>query len=82
MNEKKVLYRSRDQRMLAGICGGMGEYFGIDPTLVRLVFVAATLIGGPGLIAYIVCLILIPLEPAAEAIVSTPTVEEEPPLGA
>lgn len=63
--EKKKLYRSRSERMISGVCGGLAEYFDIDPTVVRLLFVAGTLIGGPGLIAYIICLILMPLEPLA-----------------
>ena len=78
MTEKKTLYRSKDQRMLAGVCGGIGEYFAIDPTLVRLAFVAATLLGGPGLIAYIVCLILMPLEPSpSETVISAPSADVE-----
>jgi phage shock protein C len=61
--EKKKLYRSRSDSMVAGVCGGLGEYFGIDSTLIRLVFVVATILGGHGILAYLICLILIPLEP-------------------
>jgi phage shock protein C len=61
--EKKKLMRSRDERMIAGVCGGIAEYFDVDPTVIRLAFIVGTLLGGPGLIAYIVCLILMPLEP-------------------
>ncbi len=61
--DKKKLYRSRNERMIAGVCGGISEYFEIDPTIVRLVFVAASLLGGSGPLAYLVCLILMPLEP-------------------
>ena len=57
------LYRSRDERMVAGVAGGIAEYFNIDPTLVRLAFVALTLVGGGiGLLA-----IIMPLEPAPGA---------------
>ena len=60
--ENKKLYRSRTERMLGGVCGGLGEYLNIDPTLVRLAFVAATLLGGPGIVAYIVLWIITPEE--------------------
>lgn len=62
---EKKLYRSRNNNMLAGVCGGIGEYFNIDPTLVRLVWAIAAIptavIGA--LIAYIVATIIIPMEP-------------------
>jgi len=64
--EYKRLYRSRRERMFAGVCGGLAEYFSIDPTLVRLFFVFAALFGGPGLIAYIIMMIVVPEEPLAE----------------
>lgn len=59
-NTSKKLYRSRDDRMLAGVCGGVGEYLGIDPTLVRIAFVALALLGGPGIIFYIILALVIP----------------------
>lgn len=62
MNSKK-LYRSRTYRMVAGVCGGIGEYFDIDPTLVRLAWVIVTLFGGAGLLAYIIAWVVIPEEP-------------------
>ena len=49
----KRLYRSAHDRMLAGVCGGIAEYFQIDPTLVRLGWVAFTALGGSGILAYI-----------------------------
>ncbi|WP_308752123.1 PspC domain-containing protein [uncultured Anaerotruncus sp.] len=55
----KKLYRSETNSMLAGVCGGLGDYFGIDPTLVRLGWVLISLMG-PGLIAYIIAAIIIP----------------------
>ncbi|HML20099.1 MAG TPA: PspC domain-containing protein [Aggregatilinea sp.] len=60
MNTQKRLYRSREERMFAGVCGGIAEYLDVDPTLVRLVFVALTLLGGPGFIIYIVLMLIVP----------------------
>ena len=50
MNGKK-LYRSDENKMLAGVCGGIAEYFGVDPTLIRLAWVVFSLLGGSGLLA-------------------------------
>lgn len=58
----KKLYRSRDNKMIAGICGGLGQYFEVDPTVIRLVAAAGALMG-VGIIAYIVAWIIIPLQP-------------------
>lgn len=57
--EAKRLYRSRKNKVLTGVCGGIGDYFGIDPVIVRLVFIFT----GVGLLAYIVMAIIIPIEP-------------------
>ncbi len=60
----KHLYRSRDNRKIAGVCGGLGEYFDIDPTLLRIIFVILLLPGGlPGFIPYIILWVLTPLKP-------------------
>lgn len=59
--EPKRLYRSRRQRMICGVCGGVGEYFNIDPTLVRLAWALIGLTGG-GLIIYILAAIIVPEE--------------------
>ena len=80
----KKLYRSTSDRMIAGVCGGLGEYFDIDPTLVRLIFVLGTIFSFSALFwAYIVMLIVIPEEPvASQAIVDAPAApadEEIPP---
>jgi phage shock protein C len=56
------LYRSRSQKILAGVCGGLGEYFDVDPVLIRLLFVVTAFISGVGILAYIVLWILVPLE--------------------
>ncbi len=64
MEEKKRLYRSTRDRMVAGVCGGVAEYFKVDPTLVRLLFVLFALAGGPGALAYIILWIVVPEEQA------------------
>jgi phage shock protein C len=63
MNTSKRLYRSNQERMFAGVCGGISEYLEVDPTLVRLAFVALTLLGGPGLVIYIVLMLIVPEQP-------------------
>ena len=63
-NTEKKLYKSSKNKMIAGVCGGLGEYFNIDPTLVRLAAVVLAVFGGGGLLAYIVALIIIPDAPA------------------
>ena len=54
------LYKSTENKMLDGVCGGIAEYFGIDPTLVRLGWVLFCALGGSGIIAYIIAAIIIP----------------------
>lgn len=61
MNGKR-LYRSENNRMLCGVCAGIAEYFGIDPTLVRLAWVLFCALGGSGVLAYILSAIIIPPE--------------------
>ena len=63
MNEKK-LYKSSTDKKLAGVCGGIAEYFNIDSTLVRLGWVLFSLLGGSGLLAYIIAAIIVPENPA------------------
>lgn len=58
----KRVYRSEKDRVVAGVAGGLGEYFSIDPVLFRLAFIFTTIAGGPGLIAYIVMWLIIPSE--------------------
>ncbi len=63
--ESRKLYRSRTNRMIAGVCSGLAEFFGIDPTVVRLVFVAGTLLGfGSFILIYLVLFIVVPEGPA------------------
>ena len=61
---EKKLHRSRTDKKICGVCGGVAKYFNIDPTLVRLGVALFTLFGGCGLLAYIVCALVIPEEPA------------------
>jgi len=65
----RKLVRSRNDRIIAGVCSGLGEYFSIDPTLVRLLFVFTALLGGPGLIAYLIFWVVVPLEAEEQSIV-------------
>lgn len=60
--ETKKLYRSRTNRMLAGVCGGLAEYFGIDALIVRLVALVLLFIG-PGFFVYIIMWVITPLAP-------------------
>jgi len=57
--QPKRLYRSRTNRWIAGVCGGIGEYFNIDPTIIRIL---AIVIPGFGWVAYLICVIVIPSE--------------------
>lgn len=56
------LYRSETNRVIAGVCGGLGEYFNIDPTIIRILFVLITLFGGSGILIYIILWLVIPSE--------------------
>ena len=60
---KRKLYRSDDNKILLGICGGIGEYFDIDPVIVRLILVVLIFLGFSGIIAYIVAAFIIPRRP-------------------
>ena len=60
------LYRSRTQRMLGGVCGGLGKYLGIDPTIIRLVFLVLLFTQGFGFLIYIILWLLLPVEGGAE----------------
>ena len=64
MNLDKKLYKSNTNKMLAGVCGGIADYFGIDPTWIRLAWVIFSMTGGAGVLAYIVAALIIPDEPA------------------
>jgi phage shock protein C len=60
----KRLYRSRDEKMIGGVCGGLAQYLDVDPTLIRVLWVVVTVMGaGTGLLAYLILWVLIPQEP-------------------
>ena len=56
----KRLYKSETDKMLFGICGGLGEYFDISSTLIRIIWVIAVLCFGTGFLVYFICLLLMP----------------------
>lgn len=62
--EKKRLYKSESDKKICGVCSGIAKYFSIDPTLVRLGLVAFCILGGSGILAYIVCALVMPEEPS------------------
>lgn len=56
----RKLFKSSTNRMLCGVCGGIGEYFNIDPTVIRILWIVFSLLGGSGILAYIIAAIIIP----------------------
>ena len=60
---EKKLFRSKNNKKICGVCGGLAEYFNMDPTIVRLVAVVLTLAGGCGVLAYIIAALIIPENP-------------------
>lgn len=65
----KKLYRSKTDRMLAGVCGGLGKYLGVDPTIVRLVFVLSIFLTfSTSLLLYIVFWLIMPEEPSVDVV--------------
>ncbi|MCD6575263.1 PspC domain-containing protein [Candidatus Aerophobetes bacterium] len=60
----KKLYRSREDKIIGGVCGGLAKYFDVDPTLIRILAVVSIFINGIGIIAYIIAWIIVPLEPS------------------
>lgn len=58
MNKK--LYKSNTNKMICGVCGGLGEFFGIDPTIIRLIWAIFGLMGGSGIVAYLLAAVIIP----------------------
>ncbi len=62
----KRLYRSRRDRVVGGVCGGMAAYFGVDVLLIRILAIIAAFIGGGGFLAYILMWVLVPVEPGGQ----------------
>jgi len=75
----KKLYRSQNQRILAGVCGGLGEYFEVDPVVIRLIWIIFIVFGGVGLIAYLLAWIIIPkpliLEQSENSKINPPSIK-------
>ena len=67
----KRIYRSRSKKVIAGVCGGLAEYFGLDPVLIRLVWVVLVICAGTGILAYIIAWILIPKEQETGPVANT-----------
>ena len=61
--ETKRIYKSRTNIKIDGVCAGVANYLNLDPTLVRIVWLLIALVGGSGILLYIVCMIIIPREP-------------------
>ena len=60
MSEGKKLYRSKTEKKIFGVCGGLAEYFDVDVTVIRILFLVGLLIGGGGLLAYLICALVMP----------------------
>ena len=63
MDASRKLYRSKTNRQLAGVCGGLAEYFNLDATLIRVLFVLLAVLGGSGLLLYVAMWIIVPKQP-------------------
>lgn len=61
-NEKRYFRKSRTDQMFAGVCGGLAEYLGVDSTMIRLAWAICVVLGGAGLLLYIIAAIIIPYE--------------------
>ncbi|MFZ1654776.1 MAG: PspC domain-containing protein [Candidatus Moraniibacteriota bacterium] len=70
----KHLYRSQSNKVLAGICGGLGEYWNIDPVMLRLLWILVTVFTGfaPGVIAYVLAAFVVPVKSADSAVSQSP----------
>lgn len=62
------LTRSRTDKKIAGVCGGLAKYFGIDPVIPRVIALVLLLGAGTGILAYVICWIVIPMEPESSAV--------------
>lgn len=76
---EKKLYRSEDNKILAGVIGGMGEYFNVDPVVLRVLYVLLTVFTGvvPGIVAYILAVLVVPKQGKEAPIVRVENTEEE-----
>lgn len=60
MDERKRLYKSRNNKMICGVCAGIADYFNIDPSIVRVLWAVLALAAGTGVLAHIACAIILP----------------------
>ena len=60
---EKKLYKLKEGQVLDGVCGGIAKYFGLDPTIIRVAWVIFCALGGSGILAYILCALIIPRDP-------------------
>jgi phage shock protein C len=63
MDASRKLYRSTSNRQVAGVCSGLAEYFNLDPTLIRVLFIILAVLGGSGVILYVAMWIIVPKQP-------------------
>jgi phage shock protein C len=76
--QKHRLYRSTDDKMIAGVCGGLADFFGLDVSLVRLLLVIMGLLGGHGVLVYLILWIIVPKQPAGAVTVMAPEPANNP----
>jgi|SaaInlStandDraft_3_1057020.scaffolds.fasta_scaffold04901_6 phage shock protein C len=69
MSEVKRLYRSKNEKMIAGVAGGLAEYLDLDPTIIRLLFVVLLFVGGGGGVIYILMMLIVPELPETADVV-------------
>ena len=77
--EKRKLYRSNTERMVGGVCGVLAQFFDLDVSIVRLIFVLLGLFGGNGVLIYLIMLLVVPPEPTS-SLPTTPPAPPEPPV--
>lgn len=78
---EKKLQRSSTDKVIAGVCGGLGKYFDIDPVIFRVAFVALFLLAGNGILVYLILWLIMPEEPASAVDFAPEPEEPEQPLG-
>jgi phage shock protein C len=67
MDPTRKLYRSKTNRQVAGVCGGLAQHFNVDPTLIRVLFIVLAVLGGSGILLYLALWIIVPSEPQGAA---------------
>jgi phage shock protein C len=75
--EYRKLYRSRSNKIIGGVAGGLGDFFMVDPVIIRVVFVLLTIMGGSGIFIYLLLLIFIPVKPLQEYNTSSTDTESQ-----